>query len=116
MISGLDILLIGIFVFLNIYVAIRIRGGRKTFGEYAIGQGRYFSDLTIICTFVASECSGSKFITNIQQAYIQGLPYIITTIIMRPVSYLIFSFFVAHKITMKSFTIYEHIGYFYGEK
>ncbi|MBQ2350190.1 MAG: hypothetical protein II393_02835, partial [Cytophagales bacterium] len=46
----------------------------------------------------------------------QGLPYIITTIIMRPVSYLIFSFFVAHKITMKSFTIYEHIGYFYGEK
>ena len=48
MISGLDILLIGIFVFLNIAVAIRIRGGRKTFGEYAIGQGRYFSDLTII--------------------------------------------------------------------
>ena len=71
MISGLDILLIGIFVFLNIAVAIRIRGGRKTFGEYAIGKGTYFSDLTIICTFVASACTGSKFISNIQQTYIQ---------------------------------------------
>ena len=116
MISGLDILLIGIFVFLNIAVAIRIRGGRKTFGEYAIGKGTYFSDLTIICTFVASFCTGSKFISNIQQTYIQGLPYIITSLIMFPASYLLYSLFVAPKMTMQSYTIYEHLGYFYGEK
>ena len=116
MISGLDILLIGIFVFLNIYVAIRIRGGKKTFEEYAIGKGIYFSDLTIICTFVASACSGSMFISDIQQTYIQGLPYIITSLIMFPASYLLYSLFVAPKMTMQSLTIYEHIGYFYGEK
>jgi Na+/proline symporter len=35
---------------------------------------------------------------------------------MFPASYLLYSLFVAPKMTMQSLTIYEHIGYFYGEK
>ncbi len=114
--SAFDILAICIFIFCNIAVAIRVRGGQKNFGEYAIGKDKSFSDWTIILTIVATFASGSFLINGVQQTYLRGIQYIMRFIVMQTVSYVIMALWVVPKLTMQTFTIYEFLGYFYGNK
>ncbi|MBQ2350308.1 MAG: sodium:solute symporter family protein [Cytophagales bacterium] len=115
-IGVMDIFVIFIFVFCNIGFALVSRGRKKSFGEYAIGNGHHFSDITIVLTTVATYASGSLLIHGVQQSYIKGLSYIIMLIIMDPLSYVLYSLFVVPKMTMRSFSIYEYLGHFYGDK
>ena len=115
-IGAMDIFVIFIFLFCNFVFALVSRGRKGNFGEYAIGKGHHFSDITIILTTVATYASGSLLISGVQQSYLKGLPYIIMVIIMDPLSYVLYSIFVIPKMTMRSFSIYEYLGHFYGDK
>ena len=116
-ISAVDIFVIFFFVVLNVIVGFQTRSRIKNFGEYASGIGTKFSDLTIVSTTAATMCSASLFVSGIEQVYQSQLFIIIVYLFADVFACIVCSiFFIPYIMKLKTFTINEWVGSFYGEK
>ena len=112
-----DIAIIIVFVVVNIIVVIRTRCNSNSLNIFAIGDGKKFSDITIVATVVATLCSGSIFVNGIEQTYTQGLVYIIAKIVATPISYVLFTMLVASRVCkLQTLSLFEWFGMIYGDK
>ena len=75
----IDIIIFILFLVVNLIIGIKYRGRSQSFKEYSIGDKK-FSTATLTATMVATWASGSYLFNTIEQAYGNGLYFILASL------------------------------------
>ena len=90
--SLIDIIVVGGFLGITLFIGFRAGRNIKTFKEYALGN-RNFSDFVVFCTVAATMIGGNTTIGLIGKVYEIGITQVLAQI-GTPISYVVIAFFV----------------------
>ncbi len=94
--SLIDIIVVGGFLGITLFIGFRAGRNIKTFKEYALGN-RNFSDFVVFCTVAATMIGGNTTIGLIGKVYEIGITQVLAQI-GTPISYVVIAFFVSGRI------------------
>ncbi|WP_341794912.1 sodium:solute symporter family transporter [Rickettsia endosymbiont of Rhinocyllus conicus] len=114
---NIDILIFTSFLAINLIVGFADIKNIKNIREYAIGK-RNFSTGTIVATLIATWIGTSTFLIDNSRIYIDGLFYLLPSILGSVVSWLLIAYFLAPRFEhfLGSMSVAEIMGEAYGNK
>jgi Na+/proline symporter len=112
-----DLAIFATFLIINLIVGLTYSRNVKNIRDYAIGN-RDFSTATIAATLIATWISGSAFLTDISEAYQDGLFYMVPGMLGDILSCIIICYFLAPRMGefLGNLSVADAMGKLYGEK
>lgn len=115
---NLDLTIFIVFLIANLFIGLWHGKGINTIKEYAVGN-KDFSTGAIAATIVATWIAGSSFLTDVSEAYTDGLFYMVPAMLGDLVgSWVIMFYFLAPRMGefLGSLSIADAMGNLYGNK
>lgn len=114
---NIDVVIFIIFLIITLAIGLFYGRGIKTFKDYALG-GRNFSTATLATALIATWISGSAFLTDVSEAYKNGLFYMVPGMLSDVFSWIIICYFIAPRIGefLGALSIADVLGNLYGNK
>jgi Na+/proline symporter len=112
----IDIIIFILFLVANLIIGIKYRGRSQSFKEYSIGD-KQFSTATLTATMVATWASGSYLFNTIEQAYGNGLYFILASV-GSSIGLLITGYIVGPRLLpfLNNVSVADIMGHIYGQR